>query len=130
MIWASVGIRPLISDYSYARYIHTRDETRYDHLKLSVNLNKGDTLKLSELAKTYMRQKNFQSAYVLLIEILNHSNGDVIPWAIWTMRAICEAQMGQFHAARKSVERALTYNPEFAGAIMLKKSLDKTKKAK
>jgi len=127
LIWVSVGIRPLISDYLYAQYIHTKDKTRYDYLKQAVNLNKGDTIKLSELAKVYLMQKNFASAHALLIEVLNHTNGDVVPWTIWTMRAVCEVQMGQFDAAYKSIDRALTYNPEFTGAVMMKKNLDKAK---
>ena len=36
LIWVSVGIRPLISDYLYAQYIHTKDKTRYDYLKQAV----------------------------------------------------------------------------------------------
>ena len=129
IIWMSVGIKPLASDYLYATYIHSKEKDQaIQYLKYAIAADKGDTNKLAELARQYMRQKNFPSAYAVIIEILNHNNGDVVPWAIWAMRAVCEIYMGQIPAAEKSVARSLEYNPEFDGASMLKKNIDKAKK--
>ena len=129
MVWVSIGVRPLASDWVYSQYMRS-GYVNIDDLKSSISINSGDTLKLSELVKKYIRLKDYPSAYAVLIEILNHNNGDVVPWAIWAMRAVCEVSMGQIQAAEKSIIRSLEYNPEFDGAKMLKISLDKAKKTK
>ena len=129
MLWISVGVRPLASDWVYSQYM-SAGHVDIDDLKSSISVNGGDTLKLSELAKKYIRLKDYPSAYAVLIEILNHNNGDVVPWAIWGMRAVCEIQMRQIPAARKSIIRSLAYNPEFDGAKMLQIALDKSIQSK
>ena len=129
MVWISIGVRPLASDWVYSQYMHS-GYVDIDDLKSSISVNGGDTLKLSELAKKYIRLKDYPSAYAVLIEILNHNNGDVVPWAIWGMRAVCEIQMRQIPAARKSIIRSLAYNPEFDGAKMLQIAIDKAKEKK
>ena len=126
MVWMSVGVRPLLSDWLYSQYMRS-GYTRVDDLKSALSINGGDTFKLSELAKYYLKVEDYPSAYAVVIEILNHSNGDVVPWSVWGLRAVCEIQMGQIHAAEKSIERSLQYNPEFDGAKMLKNNLDKAK---
>jgi len=126
MIWVSVGVRPLLSDWLYAQYMHSGYKN-VDDLKSAISIDRGDTLKLSELAKCYIKSGDYPSGYAAIIEVLNHNNGDVVPWAIWAMRAVCEIQMGQIPAAEKSITRSLKYNPEFDGAKMLKINLDKAK---
>lgn len=127
MIWVTVAIRPLVSDIIYASFMKSHD---IEALRLSISANGGDTLRLTDLATYYIRKGDPASAYPLLIEAINHSNGDIVPWGSWLMRGICEAKMGQFKAAIKSVDRALQYNPNFINAQMLKKELDKTQKKK
>ena len=127
MIWVSVGVRPLASDWLYAQSMHSGYKNIKD-LKSSITVNGGDTLKLSQLAKHYLKSGDYVSAYAVIIEVLNHNNGDVVPWAIWAMRAVCEIKMGQIPSSRKSIIRSLNYNPEFDGAKMLKKTLDKAQK--
>ena len=110
MIWVLVGVRPLLSDWLYGQYIHS-DHKDLTDLKSSISINSGDTIKLSELAKQYIREKDYPSAYAVIIDIINHNNGDVVPWGIWAMRAVCEIYMGQKSAANKSINRSLDYNP-------------------
>lgn len=76
IIWMSVGIKPLASDYLYATYIHSKEKDQaIQYLKYAIAADKGDTNKLAELARQYMRQKNFPN----FLFIFSNSNFEFFP---------------------------------------------------